>query len=110
MKKKEIRIEALDYLFCQHCKTPLMTMSFVINQAWHNRTHTPYGLSIHYIRCENCHQKWAIIILADDEAWGFLQTEAENAKQLYKRVLELRKKGVSIIGIRNILFAPAYIS
>jgi len=94
----------LEYVSCQRCGTPLVAISWVVEQAKRNLVQTQYGVSIHYLECENCGQKWAIVVLSDAEAWGFLQTPAQFAKPLYERVLQLRKAKVSVLQIRSILF------
>jgi len=101
--KKLVLVE-LEYISCQRCGTPLVAISWVVEQAKRNLVQTRYGVSIHYLECEKCSQKWAIIILSDSEAWGFLQTPAQFAKPLYERVLQLRKAKVSVLQIRSILF------
>ena len=94
----------LEYISCQRCGTPLVAISWVVEQAKRNLVQTELGVSIHYLECENCGQKWAIVVLSDAEAWGFLQTPAQFAKPLYERVLQLRKAKVSVLQIRSILF------
>ena len=100
----------MEYLFCQKCQTPLVSIDWIIQQARKNITDALFGISIHYFQCENCGTKWAVLVIADTESWGFLQTEAKYARVLYHRVVQLRKAGISVWQMRQILFPVSYIS
>lgn len=100
----------MEYITCQKCGTPLISIDWVIQQAKKNITGALFGVTIHYFTCSNCNQRWAVIILSDTESWGFLQTEAPFGKRLYQRVVMLRKAGISVWQMRQILFPVSYIS
>ena len=100
----------MEYLFCQKCKTPLVPIEWIIKQAKKNIYEAMFGVTIHYFTCQNCSQRWAVIVIADTESWGFLQTEAQFGKRLYQRVVMLRKAGISVWQMRYILCPASYIS
>ena len=109
-KRKKLCLDSLEYIPCSRCLVPLVPVSWVREQAKRNLHEKQYGVSIHYFVCENCKTKLALIIMADQNGWGFLEAPAEIGKQLYSRVVTMRAQGISVERINHILFTPQYIS
>lgn len=99
----------LKYVPCQACFSSMASLDWVVKQAEQN-LQTKYGVSLHYFVCPRCRKRWAVIVLADQEMWGFLVTQAEVGEYLYQKVLKMRKNQLSVRQIKNILFPQPYIS
>jgi len=81
----------LEFVPCQNCGGPVVSVDWVIEQARRNLETTKQGVSLHYFNCGCCGRKWAIIVLSDEESWGFLETSAEAGEQLYQLVQKMRE-------------------
>ena len=97
--------QIVNWIKCEKCNTKLIPIEAIIAQAWINRFHPP-GITVHNFECPKCHTQWSCIIFSDDEAWGFLQMERKYVEKAYKRILEMRKSGMSVIQISYTIFRP----
>jgi len=97
--------QIVNWIKCEKCNTKLIPIEAIIAQAWINRFHPP-GITVHNFECPKCHTQWSCIIFSDDEAWGFLQMERKYVKKAYKRIMEMRKSGMSVIQISYTIFRP----
>ena len=102
----------LNYVPCQNCFSPIADLEWVVKQAKRNLHSTKHGVSLHYFTCPQCRKKWAVIVLADQEMWGFLTIQAEAGEHLYQKVLQMRENQMSVEQIKKSIFTQGlpYIS